>query len=484
MRNVVVVGGGITGLACAHALERAALPADAKVFEGSTRLGGNIFTLSHNGFVIDAGPDSWVAAKPHATRLAREVGLGNELIGTRDEARKVFIVWKGQLHPMPAGSVLGIPTEWKPFATTTLFGLDAKARAGLDLIVPKKHFGADEDESIGAFVSRRLGSEMAERLVSPLLGGIFAGDADQLSVRACIPQLFEAEQKHGSLIRAMRALRAARKTAAASGGEGSAFTSLERGVGDLVVNVAHKLAHAEVMTGAPALGLSPLAPGDPRGRWTVATNRGSFHADDVVLSVPAHAASRLVSGFDAQLASMLGVVPYVSTATVFLACRRADIRHPLDAVGFLVPKSENRRILACTFVSSKWDHRAPAGQVLLRVFIGGANAEHLLERDDDGLVSIAREELLALMGVDRAPSFTRVFRHKGASPQPVVGHLGRMKKILARVGEHPGLYVGGNGYVGTGIPDAIKQGEEIAARIVAEAKRSDQQVAPLQPASS
>ncbi len=466
MKRVVIVGGGITGLALAHALEKAAEPCSVRLIESKDHLGGNIVTLHHAAFTIDGGPDSWVASKPHATRLAKEVGLGDELIGTKPDTRKVYIVWKKQLHAMPEGLVLGVPTEMKPFIETDLLGFDAKLRAGLDLFVPRKRWGEDDDESISQFVSRRLGPDVAERIVAPLLGGIFAGDAESISVRAAVPQLVQAEVEHGSLIRAMRALKAKRREQATAGGaEPSAFVSLKRGVGDLVLNVAHRLRDAEVTTSCAARSIARLPEGDPRGRWAVELRGETLFADDVALTVPTPAAAALVDGVDPGLASMLREVTYVSTATVFLAYKKYDVRHPLDAVGFLVPRAENRPILAGTFVSSKWDHRAPTGQVLLRIFFGGAGNEHLLEHDDETLVRIAREQVLDLLDIQRAPAFSKVFRFKGASPQPNVGHLSRMRRILARVAEHPGLHAGGNGYVGSGIPDAIKQGEEIAARI-------------------
>ncbi len=466
MKRVVIVGGGITGLATAYALEKSSERCQVHVVEAGPRLGGNLVTINHNGFTIDGGPDSWVATKPHATRLAKAVGLGDELIGTRPDTRKVYIVWKKQLHAMPEGLVLGIPTEWKPFAQTELFGLDAKLRALIEPIVPRKIFLGDADESIASFIGRRLGPEICERIAGPLLGGIFAGDPESLSVRACIPQLVEAEEKYGSLVLAMRALRASRKESASGReSEASTFVSLKRGIGDLVTYVSHRLRDAEISTSRAVTKVSRLDDGDSRGRWAVETSKGTLHADHVALTLPAHASSRMVSELDPTLSEMLGDVGYVSTATVFLAYRSYDVRHPLDAVGFLVPKGENRPILACTFVSSKWDHRAPSGQALMRVFIGGAGAEHVLGHDDDALVRLAREQLLDLLGIEKAPVFSRVFRFKRASPQPTVGHLGRMRRLLGRVATWPGLHVGGNGFIGTGIPDSIKQGEEIAARI-------------------
>lgn len=466
MKRVVIVGGGITGLSAAHALEKAEDRREVFIVEGSTQLGGNLQTVRHNGFIIDAGPDSWVAAKPHATRLAREVGLGDELIGTRPDTRRVYIVWQRKLHPMPEGLILGVPTEIKPLVETELLGWDAKLRAGLDYVVPPKRWKDDDDESIASFVHRRLGPDVSERIAGPLLGGIFAGDPEALSVRACVPQLVDAERDHGSVIRAMRALKAKRKAQATSG-ESTAFVSLKRGVQDLVVNVAHKLRDAEIITGRMAKAVVRLPEGDARGRWLVKTSDGAMFADDVVLSMPGHAASKLLVDTDPTLSEQLGTLSYSSAATVFLAYRKFDVRHPLDAFGILIPRAEGRPIMACTFVSSKWDHRAPSGQVLLRVFVGGSGNEHMVDHDDEELVRLARSQIFDLLAIDRPPMFTRVFRFRKSSPQPYVGHIPRVKKILARAAEHPGLHLGGNGYLGSGIPDMVRQGEEIAARIVA-----------------
>lgn len=466
MKRVVVVGGGLTGLSTALSLERIGRPVAITLVEGSGRFGGNVQTVSYQGFTIDGGPDSWVASKPEAARLARELGLGDELIGTRPESRKVHIVWQRRLHPMPEGLVLGIPTAWRPFAETELLTVDGKLRAAMEPLVPAKRFLGDEDESIASFVGRRLGPQISERIVGPLLGGIFAGDPEHLSVRACVPQLVAAEATYGSLIKAMRELRRARRAAADDGeGEASAFLSLKRGMGDLVVNMVHRLKLTELRTSCVTHRIGRLPPDDGRGRWAVETSGGTLHADDVVLATPAHVARGLVGGVDPALESVLGGIDYVSSATVFFAFRRAEIDHPLDSVGFLVPRAEGRSILAGTFVSSKWEHRAPNGQVLMRVFLGGAHDERLAEEDDRSLVRIAREELLDLAGIAATPSFSKVFRFAKASPQMRVGHLVRMARLRERLVANPGLHIGGNGYVGTGMPDAIRQGEEIAQRI-------------------
>ncbi len=484
MRRVVVVGGGIAGLAVAHALGRSTARAAAshgsdgndrsaesacevRLLEASDRLGGNIWTTHVDGFVIDAGPDSWLAAKGAAADLTREVGLEGDLIGTRPETRSVHIVWRGRLHAMPEGLVMGIPTRWRPFLDTNLLSLDGKLRAGLDWLIPKKVYAADEDESVAAMVTRRLGPEISERIVSPLLGGIFAGDANALSARVCIPQLVEAEQKYGSLLVAMREVGRQRR---AQPGGGSTFLSLREGLGQLVDRLAENLYGARVTFGARVRGLAMLGAGDVRGRWTVPMSEGEIlFADDVVLAAPAFASANIVRSVDADVAGALDRLPFTSTATVFLAYREDDVPHALNSVGFLVPRAEGRPILACTFVSSKWEGRAPKGYALWRVFVGGAGNESRLGCDDSVLERLAREQLAQLMGVTQPPCFAKVFRFMNASPQPPPGHAANMDRMFRRLDRYPGLYIAGNGLSGTGIPVAIAQGQAIAERILSTA---------------
>lgn len=442
--RVAVVGGGITGLTAAHRLE--ALGARATVFEAADRLGGNIRTAWAGGFVLDAGPDSWVKTKPDATALAKELGLGDELVETIEENRRVYVAIGRELHALPEGLVLGVPTRLEPLVRTPLFGWDAKVRMALEPLVPKRTFAGDEDESVSAFFTRRFGDELTDRLAAPLLGGIFAGDATDLSVRATFPQLVEMEQQHGSLTRAMR--RAPR-------GKGAGmFLSLEGGMQRLVERLAERLERAELRLRVPVRAIEPSG-----ARWSV----DGEPFDDVVLTVPAFAAADMLRGHDAELARRLGELAYASTATVLLGFARADVPHPLDATGFLVPRSLGRPLLACTFVSSKWPHRAPPGYALLRAFL---DARALELRDEDA-ADLAAAELGRFLGPLGAPRLRRVFRHVRASPQPGVGHLARMRAIRARLARHPGLHLAGNGYDGSGIPDCIKQASRAAAEVAA-----------------
>jgi oxygen-dependent protoporphyrinogen oxidase len=461
--RVVILGGGITGLSAAHALLRPAGAFDITILEREAQLGGNIRTVRRDGFVLDGGPDSWVTSKPHATALAKSLGLEPRFIPTRAENRHVYIAWDGRLHPLPEGMVLGIPTEILPIVKTPLFSWDAKLRMALEPLIPPRAWLGDEDESIGDFVARRLGDEVAERLAGPLLGGIFAGDAGDLSVRAAFPQFVEAEKTHGSLVRAMQALRAARKSR--EGGEGSAFLSLEGGLGELIDALAARVASSvRVRTGTGAQRIEARAGG---GYRVVLDDGESLDADDLLLATPIPITASLARELDPALGDALGAFHSASTATAFLAYPEDAVPRALDATGFLVPRAMRRPILASTWVSSKWAHRAPPGTVLLRVFFGGATGEAILENDDAELVALARKELRSLMGIEAPPLFSHVFRFLRASPQPKVGHLARVRAVREHLTRWPGLYVAGNGFEGSGIPDCVKFAERAASEILA-----------------
>ena len=465
--RIVIVGGGITGLAAAHAFAQDVGPHEVTLLEARDRLGGNIITERRDGFTIDGGPDSWVASKPQATALARAVGLGDDLMPSIASTRRMYIAWNGELHALPEGLVLAVPTRIMPMVKTGLFSWDAKLRMVLEPVIVPRDLSGDEDESIGDFVTRRLGEQVTERLAGPLLGGIFAGDASTLSIRATFPQLVEAERKHGSLIMSMRAQRAA--SGAVDGATPpSAFLSLRGGMHTLIDAVAKNLGSTKVRTGVRVKTIASLAPGDERGRFLVVTDSGEgLHADHVILAAPAHAAAEALRDLHAPMAAALAEFRYASTATAFLAFRREDVSHPLDGVGFIVPRALGRPILAATWVSSKWENRAPDGYVLMRTFFGGAWGEETLALDDDALAAVGCRELGRFMGLDAKPIFSRVFRFNRSNPQPQVGHLKRVAAIRAMGEQFPGLHVAGAGYEGVGIPDCVRQGQYAAARVLA-----------------
>jgi protoporphyrinogen/coproporphyrinogen III oxidase len=467
--RLVVVGGGVTGLAAAHAAVGRARELGKRlsvtVLEGSARFGGNIVTERLEGFLLDGGPDSWVASKPQATALARELGLSGATVGTNKMARRYYVAWDQRLHPVPEGLVLGVPTRIGALARTHLFSWRGKARMALEPLVPARHYQGDEDESIADFATRRLGAEAAERLVAPLLGGISAGDAAELSVRAAFPQLVALEQEHGSLVQGMRAARRTRETAG-GGREGSAFVSLAGGLGQLVTVLCERLEQEGVhlRPNTPAQG---LARGEGGG-WTVRIDGDSLRADRVLLAVPGHVAARLLAGHDERVARALASLRYASTATVFLAMHRRDVADPLEGSGFVVPRALGRPSLAATWVSSKWSGRAPEGFVLLRVFFGGVHGEGVLSGSDEVLTRSARVELEALMGVQAPPLWSKVFRFDRARAQMRVGHLATMRDLRARLTEvASGVHIAGGGYDGVGIPDCIRQGQD-AGRALAE----------------
>jgi protoporphyrinogen/coproporphyrinogen III oxidase len=467
--RVVIVGGGITGLSAAAAAAARAREIDRSasitLLEASGRLGGNIVTERVDGYVLDAGPDSWVASKPHATALAKNLGLGGALVGTREHVRRYYVVWNGRLHAVPEGIVLGVPTRLGPLAGTRLFTWGGKLRMALEPFVQARRYQGDEDESIADFASRRLGREAADRLVAPLLGGISAGDANALSVRAAFPQLVAMENDYGSLTRGMLAARRKRATADPEASKASAFLSLEGGMGALVDALYERVRSSGVVVrrSTPARSIERS-----QGVYRVGVGEGeTLTADAVLLAAPAHSVASLLGSLDADAGGRVSTLAYGSTATVFLAYKRSDVRHPLDGVGFVVPRSLGRPILASTWVSSKWAHRAPEGQVLLRAFFGGAGGQDVVTQDDATLTALARRELGALMGLEAEPLWSRVFRFERASAQMRVGHLAVMRGLRERMKEAvPGVLIAGGGYGVTGIPDCIREGQEAGRAMV------------------
>ena len=460
----MIVGGGLSGLAVAHYLEKETGDAyEITVLESSDRLGGNIRTVHERGFLIDAGPDAWVVTKPAATELAEELGLANDLIETMAHNRRVYVLDKSGLVPMPEGLVLGIPTSVSALLGSPLLAWDAVARAALDLVVPARQWHDDDDETIANFIGRRLGPDVADRLAGPLLSGIFSGDAESLSIMATFPQLVEAEKRYGSIIRAMRAQRAARASASADeGGPRSAFVTLKNGMQDFVTTLAHKLKSTFVHKREP---VREIVKGISGG-FVVRTSEHERACDAVVISSPPPAAKRMLQALDPDIAARFGAFVTRSTATVFLAYPKLAVPMDLDATGFIVPRSLARPILASTWMSSKWEGRAPSGHVLIRVFVGGPNAPDIASSSDEALVTIATGELWRAMNIVHAPELSRVYRLIDKSPNPMVGHLPRMRALKAALAEHGELYLCGNGYDGTGIPDCLRNARTCAENIV------------------
>jgi protoporphyrinogen/coproporphyrinogen III oxidase len=456
-REVVIVGGGIAGLAAAHRVRERDPACRLTVLEAGDRLGGSIATEMGHGFVIEHGADSFLTEKPWAMDLARRLGLEDRLVRTRDEQRRTFVVRDGRLHPLPEGFLMMAPTQLLPLVTTGLFSLQGKLRMALDLVLPRRVASDDEsqDESLDSFVRRRLGAEALERVAQPLVGGIYTADPTRLSLAATMPRFLEMERRHRSVILAMRrqAKAASRRD---SGARWSLFASFRDGMQTLIDALTQRLPEGAVRLGARVHALTRTA----EGHWRLTLADGDALASThVVLTPPSYVAAELLRRHDPALADLLAGIAYASSAIVTLAYDRTQVSHPLDGFGFVVPAIEGRSIIAGSFSSVKYDGRAPEGQALFRVFVGGALAEHLAGLPDAELVAIAERELAALLGVRGAPSSARVARHARAMPQYALGHLARVAAIEAAVERLPGLAVAGAAYRGVGIPDCIHSGE-------------------------
>lgn len=486
MTRVVVVGAGVTGLTAAWALRRARPELDVVVLESRSRAGGNVISVREGGFLIDGGPDAFIRTKPDAVQLCRELGIADTLAAPRPESRRVYVVRRGRLRELPVGMSLAVPTRLGPLFGTPLVSWRGKLEAALEPLRPAGRELA-EDESIEDFFARRVGRDLARDVAGPLLAGIYAGNPRELSLRATFPQLLELEARHGSLTLGL--LRAARARAGGPqlpprGGfaarlDGalqlvrapapppepeSPFLAPRLGMGRLVEALTRELPAGALRLGAPVR--SVRVTGRPARLEVLLDGGARLDARHVVLACPAHAASTMVP--DERLARELGGIEYASTATVFFALDRAQVAHPLDASGFIASERESA-LLAATWVSTKWEGRAPAGSVLLRAFVGGRRDPRRVETStDEELARFARRELERLMGSLGQPRFMRVFRWERANPQPVVGHLARLQRVAARVAEVPGLHLAGAAYDGVGIPDCIRQARAAASRILAE----------------
>ncbi len=455
-RRIVIVGGGITGLAAAYRLQQLAPDARLTLLEGDARLGGKIVTERVDGFVVEGGPDSFLASKPRGLGLSRELGLEPRLSDVSSSVRRAYVMRAQKLYELPDGLTGLIPTRLGPIARSGLLSPLAKVRLALDFYLPPRQGQADE--SLAAFTRRRLGREVYERLVEPLMSGIYAGDGDQLSLAATFPQLRQAEREHGSLIRGVLANQARNATSAR---RRSGFLTPVNGLAELVQVLEAGLGQVDIRLAARVSNVMPV-----EGSYLVHLADGELlSADAVILAAPAFVSAGLVAGFDVSLASALGAIPHVSTATVSVAYPLAQIPRPLDAHGYLIPRMEGRPLLACTFTSVKFPHRAPEGFALIRAFVGRAGQEDVLQGSDEDVLAQVRAELRRTLGISAYPLLSRVFRWPKGMPQYTLGHLERLAQIEQRLSAHPGLSLAGNAYRGVGIPDCIASGEAAAEQV-------------------
>jgi oxygen-dependent protoporphyrinogen oxidase len=469
MTRIAIIGGGISGLAAAFALEehrRAGASVDYVLYESSANPGGILRTDRVDGCIVEAGPDSFITEKLWAADLCRAVGLGDQLIGSNDSDRKTYIFTRGRLVEMPDGLMFMVPTRILPTGLSPLFSLRTKLLMTQELLHPPR--AVDHDESVASFVERHYGREMVERVADPLLSGVYGGEAANLSVRAVLPRFAEMERTHGSLGRAMLAARKNARKKTAGGDRRPAptlFTSLKNGMQQLTETVVSRLTRSSLRTNAPVISIQPEA-----GGWLVSAGLQSDQFDSVILALPAPAAAQVLRMASGELAAELAAIPYSSSITVGLGYGR-DVRQSLPAgFGFLVPRSEGKRLLAATFVHNKFPHRAPDDRALLRCFFAGAKAEDIWQLSDDRIVEIVRHELQQILGpikgLRAAPLFARVYKWKSAMAQYNVGHLDRLERIERLRQNLPGLALAGNAYSGIGVPDCIRSGREAAKQLV------------------
>jgi protoporphyrinogen/coproporphyrinogen III oxidase len=496
--RTAIIGGGIAGLAAAYELEKArAAGADIEytLFESRARLGGSLSSEIVNGAVLEYGPDSFLSEKPAGAELCHELGLGDQLIPSNDAERKTYVVVRNRLVPLPDGLMFLIPTKLIPTATTRLFSLGTKIRMGLELLHPPRP--SEKDESVAALVERHFGPEAVDRLADPLLSGIFGGDATQLSARTVLPKLVEMEVKHGSLTRGMLAahrqmrarmrekMAAAHKGDAPGGsarnsprgsGRGAVFTTLRGGMQQIVDAIEAILEPNWVRraTSVDALGRTPDG-------WRVTADGSTRTYDAVILAAPAWAASAILADVDPVLSQELGGIPYSSSITVNLLYDEDQLGELPEGFGFLVPASEGRAMLACTFVHRKFLGRTPTGKVVLRAFLGGMKNESLMAESDEALLAAVRRELTQILGEaivprEARPEHMQVSRWRRAMAQYAVGHQERIERIHMRLAGLPGLRLAGNAYDGIGIPDCIRLGRQAARELVGDGEAAQQQV--------
>jgi oxygen-dependent protoporphyrinogen oxidase len=465
MKRIAIIGGGIAGLSAAFYLEKARQAGahlQWTLFEKFDRLGGVIQTERRDGFVLEAGPDSFLSAKPEAARLCGELGIGDQLISSNDAERKTYILVGGRLIAIPPGLEFMVPTRVWPMATTPLFSFKTKLSMVRELFSGARKEAADE--SVADFVRRHFGQEMVERVAEPLLAGVYGGNAAELSVRAVLPRFAEMEREHGSLVRAT--LKAKRK-AAAQGRPGGKpqplFTSLRNGMQQIVEALAAALPQSSIRLRQTELLVRPM-----NDDWQIETAGIPDRFQEVVLAVPAPAAAEILRQFHPALLDGLKRIQYTSSVAVALAYDEVALP---PGHGFLVPRSEGRKVMACTFVHKKFPHRAPEGKKMLRCFFSSSRMPDLLTYSDEALQQIARQELKEILGLTAEPTFARTFRWERAMAQYETGHLDRvaeMEKILA---DAPGFHLVGNSFYGIGVPDCIKTARQAVERITSGASQ-------------
>lgn len=454
MKRIAIVGGGISGLAAAFALEKErarGAQIDYVIFESSARFGGVIRTERIEDCLVEAGPDSFLTEKPWAADLCRELGLGDQLIGSNDAERKTYMLVRGRLVPIPDGLMFMVPTRLAPTFFSPLFAWNTKLRILREWFYsPEKR---DSDLTVAEFVRRHYGREMVERVADPLLSGVYGGSADELSMEAVLPRFLAMEASHGSLGKAMLAARRHQ-----AGHRTPLFTSLHDGMQQMIDAILTRIPPDRQRLNTRIETVKPES-----GKWLVVADRRTEEFDAVIVSTPSYASADFLRSIP-ELAKELAEIRYSSSVTVALAFDD-KVRTALPpGFGFLVPRTENRKIIAVTFVHNKFPHRAPENRALIRCFLGGTRDEAILQTSDEQIESMVRGELSQILGIRAEPFFVRVNKWKAAMAQYNLGHTPRIERIRNIVAQWPGLALAGNAYSGIGVPDCVRSGSEAGRR--------------------
>lgn len=465
--HIAVVGGGISGLAAAHRLVELSPGVTVTLLEAGPRLGGTLQTEERDGFLVERSADNFITNVPWGIDLCRRLGIADELQSTDETRRRALVVCEGRLEPVPEGFVLMSPGRVWPVVTTPILSIAGKLRLAWELFVPPRT--DTSDESLASFATRRLGQEAYERLVQPLIGGIYTADPHKLSMAATLPRFQQMEREHGSLLRAAMRTPANESEAKESGARYGMFVAPKSGMARIVGAIAERLPPGTIRLNTPIAGIRQAE----GGGWQIvpAGHEPPLACDAVIVALPAPAAAKLLGEVDAGLPQLLGRIAYAGASLVITAHRREHVKHPLDGFGFVVPAIEHRKILACSFTSVKFPGRAPEGTVLLRTFVGGALQPELAELPDARLKRLVLDELRDLLGIHREPLWSEVARWESAMPQYHVGHVERMATLRQEVERYPGLELCGNAYEGVGVPACIHSGEQAAERVLTAARQ-------------
>lgn len=481
MKRIIIIGGGIAGLAAAYKVKRAAALGHEVEFiliEKDPRLGGKILTeivpdpQGNGRFIVDGGPDCFLTEKPACHRIAKLTGIFDQELPTDDSRRKTWILSRGKLHALPDGVIMFAPTKFIPFVTTGLFSWPGKIRMGLEFFIPPKKVkpGEFNDETLESFVVRRMGRECLDRLAEPLVGGIHASDPAKMSLAATFPRLLEMEQKYGSLLKGFLAIRKMveemRRKYPTQPGEKprTFFTSFVNGMQQLTDRMAEVAGLEKMRIGRSVVSLQPKH----QHRWEIhLSDSSTLEGDAVILATESWAAEPLLRPLDQAIADALAGIPCTSSATVSFAFHEAEVGFDLNAFGVLCPLVEKRALMAATYSSTKWPGRAPKGRVLLRGFVGGPHHQAIMERSDEEIIRIVHSELQEIIGLNpkAKPLFTRLYRWHLGMPQYIMGHLSRVEFIEKRSGEIKGLALAGGSYRGVGLPNCVESGEKAVSKI-------------------